>query len=239
MISSQTMKDIITQQPIDYDCALGSPERLFTDDHWCAQEKLDGIKVVLFSDRGNLSGVSRAGRPVWLSAKTRALMPTHGTFVIEGEQGNRLTGDTGFVAFDVLAVDCEDKRHLEYDDRLALLATLKVPMIETKLCMANKRRLYKDVLAKGGEGIVFKRLDAKYRPGKTSVQLKLKNWKSDTFRVLSVDGLGVELSTLAGAPAGRCAGYAQPGQLVEVRFQEITEAGKLRCPVMLNVRGDL
>lgn len=233
------MNPIFTQQPCDWDCVVQNTNQLFNSDEWIAQEKLDGVKLVLFCDRGNLSGLSRSGRPMKLTAKTRALMPVQGSFVVEGEQGNRLTGDTGFVAFDVIAVGGEDVRHSEYNDRLSYLATLKVPMIETACGTAAKRRLHVAVHAKGGEGIVFKRLDAKYRPGKTSVQLKLKNWLSDTFRVITVDGRGIELATLAGQPAGRCPGFAQPGQLVEVRYQEVTDAGKLRCPVMLEVREDL
>ena len=233
------MNDIITQQPADWDCVFTSTDPLFENDQWCAQEKLDGVKVVLFCENGNLRGESRTGRRMELSAKTRALMPVQGNFIIEGEQGNRLTGDTGFIAFDVIAVDGQDVRHLEYDNRLSILSMLEVPMIHTVYGTAAKRRLHVAVHAKGGEGIVFKRTDAKYRPGKTSAQLKLKNWKSDTFRVVTADGQGIELMTLDGRPAGRCPGFVQAGKLVEVRYQEVTEAGKLRCPTLIGVRDDI
>ncbi len=234
------MNPITPQQPIDWECAVPNTDVLFNDDAYCAQEKIDGKKLILFSQNGNLSGLSRNGRPMQLSAKTRALMPVQGNFIIEGEQGNRLTGDTGFVAFDVLAVDGgEDVKHLQYDDRLHILHDLGVPVVGTKFGEMGKRRLHAAVLAKGGEGIVFKRLDAKYRPGKTSAQLKLKNWKSDTFRVVKVDGMGIELSTMGGHPAGRCPGYAEVGKLVEVRFQQVTDTGKLRSPVLIEVRDDL
>lgn len=166
-------------------------------------------------------------------------MPVRGSFIIEGEQGNRLTGDTGFVAFDVIAADGEDVRHLQYDDRLQILHGLGVPVIGTKFGEQGKRRLHAAVLAKGGEGIVFKRTAARYCPGKTVKQLKLKNWLSNTFRVVTVDGSGIELATLDGKPAGRCPGYAEKGDFVEIRFQEVTEAGKLRCPVLIEVRDDL
>lgn len=231
--------NIITQQPIDCDAVYPSPDHIFEDDRYCAQEKINGVKVIIFSDRGNLTGISRSGRPIKLSAKTRAMMPVQGTFIIEGEQGNKLTGDTGFVAFDVLSANRQDVRHMEYDDRLQVLALLGVPVIQTVLGTAEKRRLHVEVFAKGGEGLVFKHLGATYHPGKTVKQLKLKNWKSDTFRVVAVDGKGIELETLTGKPAGRCPGFAAQGQLVEVRFQDITAAGKLCCPIFEGIRDDL
>jgi len=231
--------ELVLQQPCDYECAFTTPDPLFESDEYCAQTKLDGVKLIIFSENGDLRGESRSGRGMKLSAKTRAFMPTHGTFVVEGEQGDKSTGDTGFQAFDVISENGEDVRHLCYADRLAILATLGVPVIRTVYGAAAKRRLHVEVFANGGEGIVMKRLDAVYRPGKTSAQLKIKNWKSDTFRVTHVDGMGVELSTMAGVPCGRCAGYANAGALVEVRFQEVTEAGKLRCPTIIGTREDL
>lgn len=233
------MIPIIPQQPVDWDLAVPNTDQLFESDEWCAQEKIDGKKLIIFCNRGSLSGLSRNGRPMQLSAKTRALMPVQGDFIIEGEQGNRLTGDIGFVAFDVIAVDGEDVRHLEYCERLDILGRLGVPTIATAYGHSAKRSLHLTVRALGGEGIVFKRTAARYCPGKTVKQLKLKNWLSDTFRVVSVDGMGIELATLAGQSSGRCPGFAEKGQLVEVRFQEVTEAGKLRCPVLIEVRDDI
>jgi bifunctional non-homologous end joining protein LigD len=227
------MKEIILQQPADYEVAFATPEPLFSNDDFCAQEKFDGVRCVIFCERGELHAEHRSGRGLALPAKVRALMPL-GDWILDGE----LVGED-FTAFDIITLDGEDLRALPYDERLAKLVTLKVPMIETAYGEAAKRRLHVAVYSKGGEGIVFKRTDTAYRPGKTSAQLKLKNWKSETFRVRSADGRGVELETLDGKPAGRCAGYADAGKLVEVRFQEVTEAGKLRSPVMLGVRDDL
>lgn len=230
---------LILQQPADYECAFTTPDPLFESDEYCAQTKLDGVKLIIFSENGDLRGESRSGRGMKLSAKTRAFMPTHGTFVVEGEQGDKSTGDTGFQAFDVISANGEDVRHLCYADRLAILATLGVPVIRTVYGTAAKRRLHVEVFANGGEGLVFKKLDAVYRPGKTSSQLKLKNFKSDTFRIVSVDGMGCELQTLDGKPAGRVAGYAEPGRLIEVRHMGFTESGKLTQPVMIGTREDL
>ncbi len=49
----------------------------------------------------------------------------------------------------------------------------------------------------------------------------------------------VDSGEFDGKPAGRCAGAANPGDLVEVRFQDWTKAGKLMHPVMTEIRDDL
>jgi ATP-dependent DNA ligase len=231
--------NLVPQQPAEWEQYFHSTDVLFASDDYLAQEKIDGEKLIVSSLRGDLRGFSRSGRPTKLSAKTQAFMPAQGTFIVEGEQGNRLTGCTGFVAFDLIMLSGDDVRHLHYDERLSLLRTLNIPMVESVFGERAKRRLHVSVHAKGGEGIVFKRTDACYQQGRTEKQLKLKNWKSETFVVVGCDGKGIDLQTREGRPAGRCPGFAQAGQLVEVRFQEVTEAGKLRCPTLLGVREDL
>lgn len=228
-----------TQQPVDWQGVVRSSDTLFFDNNWCAQEKLDGEKVIIESTNGDLTSYYRSGKLAKLSAKTRALMPVSGSFVIEGEQGNRVTGDTGFVAFDILKNGREDVCCLPYEERLPLLKALGVPVIQTVYGENAKRRLHVSVYGEGGEGLVFKRLDARYYRGSTVAQVKLKNWKSDTFRVMGVDGRGLELATMCGAPVGRSPGFALPGQLVEVQFREVTSGGKLRHPVLLRVRDDI
>ena len=84
------MNQIITQQPVEWDCVFTDSADLFLSESLCAQEKIDGLKTVIFSERGNLHGQSRNGKEVRLSAKTRALLPAQDTFIVEGEQGNQI-----------------------------------------------------------------------------------------------------------------------------------------------------
>jgi ATP-dependent DNA ligase len=219
-------------QPIESELH-GAPEELFRDDAWAAQEKIDGKRCVVTCTTGALSAVTRNGNALKLSARSIALLPL-GDYVIDGEN---VRGD--FTAFDVLSIGADDVRTLPYSQRLAILDALHVPQIETHYGEAAKRALHAAVRLAGREGIVFKRLAAKWRAGRTEHAVKLKNWKSDTFRVGSFDGRGIEITTMDGKPAGRCAGCATPGDLVEIRFAHWTEAGKLMHPAIIGVRDDL
>jgi ATP-dependent DNA ligase len=210
-----------------------SADELFQDDEWCAQEKLDGVRCVVTCTAGELRAVTRNGRPLKLSARSIALLPL-GDYVIDGEN---VRGD--FTAFDVLSIGADDVRTLPYSQRVAILDGLHVPQIVTHYGEAAKRALHAAVQSAGREGVVFKRLAARWRAGRTADAVKLKFWKSDTFVVESFDGRGIAIRTLDGIPAGRCAGGANVGDLVEIRFQERTASGKLRHPVMLAVRDDL
>lgn len=221
-----------TQQPIEVQ-GLAELEILFTDSDWWMQEKLDGERRLVVCTNGDLTSFSRKGHQKPLPAKVRALMPL-GTYTLDGE----LVGDD-FTAFDIICNDGEDVRHFPYDDRLTMLKHLGVAVVRTACCERGKRRLQKEIWEDGGEGVVFKLWNACYQHGYTPAQMKAKNWLSDTFKVVDADGRGIEIATLDGKPAGRCPGYAEPGEMVEVRYQEITENGKLRHPVLLRVRDDV
>lgn len=210
-----------------------SADELFQDDAWAAQPKLDGVRCIVTCTAGALSAVTRNGRPLKLSARSIALLPL-GDYILDGE----LVGND-FTAFDVLSIGADDVRTLPYSQRLAILDGLHVPQIETHYGEAAKRALHAAVQSAGREGIVFKRLAAKWRAGRTEHAVKLKNWLSDTFRVGSFDGRGIEITTMDGRPAGRCAGGANVGELVEIRFAHWTEAGKLMHPAIIGVRDDL
>ena len=219
-------------QPIESELH-GAPEELFRDDAWAAQEKLNGRRAVVTCIAGALSAQTRNGNPIKLPAKARALLPL-GNYIVDGE----LVGND-FTAFDVLSIGADDVRTLPYSQRLAILDALHVPQIETHYGEAAKRALHAAVKAAGLEGVVFKKLSAKWRAGRTEHAVKLKNFLSDTFRVSSFDGRGIEITTMDGRPAGRCAGCANAGDLVEIRFAHWTEAGKLMHPVIIGIRDDL
>ena len=219
-------------QPIESELH-GAPEELFRDDAWAAQLKLDGKRCRVTCATGALSAVTRNGRPLKLSARSIALLPL-GDYVIDGEN---VRGD--FTAFDVLSIGADDVRTMPYSERLRLLDGLHVPQIETHYGEAAKRALHAAVQSAGREGIVFKRLAAKWRAGRTEHAVKLKNFLSDTFVVESFDGRGIEITTMDGRPAGRCAGCANAGELVEIRFAHWTDAGKLMHPAIIGVRDDL
>ena len=221
-----------TMQPIEIWLNHLSPELFFESEEWVCQQKIDGKRCVVTCTAGELRAVTRNGNALKLSARSIALLPL-GDYILDGEN---VRGD--FTAFDVLSIGADDLRASPYSERLKQLERITALAIHTAYGESEKRALHQRVKSNGDEGVVFKKLSAKWRAGRTEFAQKLKNWKSDTFRVVSFDGKGIELE-FDGKSAGRCAGAANPGDLVEVRFQDWTKAGKLMHPVMTEIRDDL
>lgn len=226
-----------TQQPVEI--SQKDAAELIVDERFCAQEKLDGKRCVIFCERGNLRAESRSEREMKLPAKVRAQMPVR-DFIIDGE----LVGDD-FTAFDIVSIDGESVEVLPYSHRLEMLASLGAPMIETSYSSEDKAALLARVRKASGEGGVFKRLSAKYKFARAfNDQFKFKFWRSDSFVVTEWDGFSAVHISRRGINAGKVAvlGYRELpkiGNIIEVKFQERTAAGKLRHPQFIGVRDDL
>lgn len=98
----------------------------------------------------------------------------------------------------------------------------------------------------GYEGVVLKDPDASYEAGRRA-WAKVKPEATEDLRVvgyldngsLVVNRRGVKVTVGIGLPrAVRSAKAAMLGRLIEVRFQQVTEAGSLRHPVFLRLRDD-
>ncbi len=220
-LPAKTKTKMKTQQPIE--CTPEQAEALFADDEFCAQEKLDGVRVLITIRNGIATAETRNGKAIAIPESAFEWLPSRDC-ILDGE----IVGND-FRPFDMPSAEgdyLQRWRHLNHEsDGHALPIFFNEGM---------KRRLSDDVNHRGDEGVVFKRLSAPYRAGYNTDQFKLKFWKSDTFRVVAVDDRTI---TLEGA--GKCTGTAQVGDLVEIRFQKRHESGKLASPVMLGVRRDL
>lgn len=169
---------------------------LLTDDAMVAQQKLDGVRVLVHVGE-TLIATNRAGQATQV-AEDILLGLAHlprGT-VVDGEvvpDGTR----SKYWLFDVLAVGAEDVSGLGYVERWSRLDGDVEPGLFGPIAVLpvsagrEKRALLESLRASRAEGIVFKRKDAPYtagRPASGGSQLKHKFVK--TADVVIVENAG-------------------------------------------------
>lgn len=183
-----------------------------------------------------------------------------------------------FVAFDVLQVGehpgprfqrfpLSARRHaleLIFEISTNGTRTTHVSMIEQEK-LGNGARLFADVVARGGEGIIAKRRESPYDAGRRSPDWrKFKRHEDETFWVMGfTEGTGSRAATFGAAiigtePTGGLlvgevgSGFDQSTLVkllqltrdgtrvpIDVAFQERTPDGRLRFPVFKRIRYDL
>lgn len=167
-------------------------EGLLNDPDWIAQRKLDGERRMIDArSPEDIRGINRKGQVVPLLAAiadaVSAVMRSQAIdrLQLDGEQ----VGDVLHV-FDVMAIR-QDLRDLPFEVRYEGLAAIikdtdalkRVPVARSA---QEKRALLSAVRAEKGEGIVLKRGDAAYVPGRPNSggdQRKFKLVESATIRV--------------------------------------------------------
>jgi bifunctional non-homologous end joining protein LigD len=157
-----------------------------TDDGWGAQQKFDGERVMVLSDKGAISGIQKTGYVRALPSHIEEAMPRHArTTLIDGE----LVGDNYYV-FDALFVDGRDLRDQPYDERYQqakrLVSTIghdKIHIVVTAFDITSKKALLARVQARGAEGMVFWRLDAPYAEGESDAVEKFKPYAGSSVIV--------------------------------------------------------
>ena len=223
---------------------------------WGLQEKMDGDRRAIRSTKQHgIEGINRKGQIVPLHPELIAEVAkkvSH-TFLIDGE----IIGSTLY-AFDLLELDGKDLRSQRYIDRYNALLMLcadmkKVEIVPLALTTSEKQSQLNRIKLDGGEGVVYKRLDAIYtegRPSSGGTQLKLKFWESaacvvtannDLKRSVSIAATDAEGSKLI--PVGNVTippNHDIPAVtvLVEVKYLYYYQGGSLYQPQYLGVRSD-
>ena len=230
-------------------------EALLANPSWCAQEKFDGRRFLIRKEGNAITGINRLGLavavPEPIAAAAEAIAAD---FIMDGEA----VGDHLYV-FDLLALNGIDTRPLPYGDRYCQLSELIDPksphairLVPTAFLPEQKREFAQRLRAAGREGVVFKRLDARYtagRPTNGGPQLKLKFTESASFIVSKVNGKrSVALSLFDGdrsVPAGNVTippnhDIPPVGAVVECYYlYAFPESGSIFQPVYLGVRDDI
>jgi bifunctional non-homologous end joining protein LigD len=277
----------------DRDALLASLQ----DQGWVAQEKLDGVRgMAVVADDGstrvfNRHRVDTTHRWPELTRDSSATVVLDGEIVVVGagggvdfpqtqrrdamENARAIAGAAArhpvvFVAFDVTEVGGVNLRFLPLVERLAILDSLTLPPSFVAMPWTTDLvGLWREVIAKGGEGIVAKRPDGLYHAGRRPEWVKVKQqhrlsavvtgWepgrgaRAGTFgalhlglwdgqKIVDVGKVGTGWST---AESARLWGLVQPAPtfpVVEVEYHEVVGVGgaiKLRFPVFVGIRTDV
>ena len=239
-------------EPVADAQALG---HLLVDPLYCAQEKVDGKRLMLRKQGDNIEGINRRGLivavPETVAREARRLTDD---CLLDGEA----VGDILHV-FDVLESAGVDFRARPYTDRLDVLAGL-IPMaftairtVYTAYAARVKVHLFERLRRESKEGVVLKNLTAPYSPGKTSGsadQFKYKFVESASFVVTLVHPTkrSVSLGLYAQSEIVDAGNVTIPpnhdvpkaGSVVEARYlYAFRQSGAVYQPVYLGEREDI
>lgn len=223
--------------------------------HWM-QQKIDGKRLLIRRESGQITGINRRGLVVVIPEQMDAdAKRIDFDFVIDGEAlGDELH------AFDILYINGVDTREFGYMERYRVLDGLLkkqgckaikiVPVFKTA---AEKKRAFGQLKKQSAEGVVFKLDNAPYMPGRPAsggVQLKYKFYETASCIVAAMNGkrsVALELfdAQCNPVPVGNVTvPVNQPipakRAIVEVRYlYAFPNGGSLFQPVLLGIRDDI
>jgi len=229
---------------------------LVSSREWFAQEKHDGERRLVQKKGGIVTGINRKGLTVPLPAPIHDAVAGLSEVLLDGEQ----IGDVLYV-FDVLEDSGVDLRGFPYSLRASRMETIFEPipansalqMVAIHSTPEAKQSLINIVRARHGEGVVFKRASAPFKPGKpnsggdhlkhkfvaTATVLVLKQnagTRSVLMGVRDENGQMVEIGNVTIPPNHA---VPEPGALVEVRYLYAFKGGSLFQSAYLGPRSDL
>ena len=231
-------------------------EELLLDDDWFAQEKMDGKHLMVRrNEDGTVIGSNRKGLivplPTSIESGIKELIFTFGE--LDGES----IGDIYHV-FDLLGLGGNNFRNagaLARSVQLAEMVQFKKPknvvFVRSAVGTEKKIQLFNDIKSLRGEGIVFKKKDSLYVPGRPNSggnMLKFKFTSSATLVVLATNKGKRSIQLAACCPEGfQFVGNVTipnnfdiplPNTLVEIRYLYFFKGGSLFQPVYLGARED-
>lgn len=235
-------------------------ESLFRDSGWCMAVKHDGERRMASNVGGEWFGINRKGMRVALPVPVvEGLAGIPEGTQIDGE----IIGDRLYV-FDLMMVNGMDLRDRPLSDRYArldgLLASIHaytkadshIKFVDAPRMESAKRVLFETVKASSGEGVVFKRWDSRYSPGRPNSggdQLKFKfvedatlvvEAQNDTKRSVQVAAFDVngEKVLLGNVTIPPNFEVPEVGAIVSVQYLYAYERGCIYQPVYLGRRSD-
>ena len=234
--------------------SVDDAEVLLNDDRYLLQPKMDGRRCLLQKSGARVLGINRRGLETSIpETLRRSGEQLPGDWIIDGE----LIGDT-LHAFDLLEHD-GSLRAQPYRERLVALLNLlmsgQAPTIRYLAAVSGtptKRRVFEDCQEQGGEGVVFKQMDAPYIPGRPAsggAQLKHKFVETASVIITAINKKrSVAMGLYRGdklVPAGNVTipanrSIPEAGRVAEVRYlYAMPGSNALYQPVFLGVRDDI
>jgi bifunctional non-homologous end joining protein LigD len=230
-------------------------ETYLNDDRFYMQEKIDGNHQAFHKTAGEVMVTNKKGLSIGFPESLKSAIQTEKDLLVDAE----IIGDK-FYAFDILEANGDDLRNLGYGKRYEVLKTLfslsafnasNIVLVPLAVGTRAKKALYKRLKEWGREGVVFKRLDAPYRPGKAHEDMwKFKFYSDVSCRVKAgregKRSIGLELlkngkwesvgNVTIGSPK---IPLPTPGQIVDVKYLYAYKGGSLYQPVFKGVRNDV
>jgi bifunctional non-homologous end joining protein LigD len=226
-------------------------EDYLTDDDWCMQEKFDGERRTLIFEDGVITASNKKGQEIGLSGEIgKAFLElttkVTQTMILDGEDlGNRI------VIFDMIS----NKPYTERYTKLVKLLGGKNPVLnvcDTAFTTEQKMKLYQELQNRNAEGVVFKRKDSLYSPGRPAsygpcIKFKFKDTCSCIVLAQNVGKSSIKLGVTDGMnriAVGNTTVYAnqimpQVGDIVEVEYLYYYKDGSLFQPVLKGIRNDV
>jgi len=224
-------------------------EAYLIDDDWCSQEKFDGKRMTIRKTENSIVAANKKGQSIGFPDAISAGLYFDANFVIDGEA----IGDVLHV-FDALECYDKDLREKPYSDRLEQLnifiagGNRTVVIAKTAIGIKAKRKLMAELKEANKEGIVFKKLSAKWyagRPASGGSAVKCKFWESCSCVVSKVNAKRSIKVSLEGQSIGNVTippnkSVPSVGQIVEIKYLYVSgKGGSLYQPIYLNVRDDV
>ena len=229
---------------------------LITDSHWAAQEKMDGERRAAHAEGGMVFGANRKGLivplPQSIVDELQAIAIATGAIRVDGE----IIGEILYV-FDMHIHKGKSLNKQPWIDRMSLayavfVSSKHIKAVSVAVTTADKRRLWNQVKAAQGEGVVFKRLDSRVtsgRPNSGGDWLKFKFTESASCCVLEINSgkRSVKIGLLTADRIITVGNVTIPpnqvipkeGDIVEVGYLYAYKGGSLYQPVYLGKRLDL
>lgn len=230
---------------------------LLGDDNWCWEQKLDGVRLALLVNEGEVSAINRRGIATVLPdrALAAAFAGTRGQWILDGEWIERT-----FWIFDLPTapgVELGTPYRLRRDALDAIVPTLteRTPMIRllpSHRTPEAKFAIAKWVLEHNAEGLMLKDLRAPYRCGPKRYNTMLKAKLVDTADCVVMEvGREGKQSVSVGLFDGetlidvgsvkvtdRLLATLKPGDVIEVSYLYATEDRRLYQSQLRGVRSD-
>ncbi len=172
----------------------GSVSRL-SSDQWAFEGKWDGYRLLVDADHGRIRLTSRSGRDITgefpqLQSLAADLADHH--VILDGEVVALQDGVPSFQAmqnrgprshiefwcFDILSLDGRDLTRAKYRDRRKLLEALAADGALTVPPLLPADDPLEVASGRGFEGVVAKKWDSGYRPGRSEAWVKDKLWRT-------------------------------------------------------------
>jgi bifunctional non-homologous end joining protein LigD len=230
-------------------------EKYLRDDNWGAQEKKDGKHQVIHKKAGKITVTNKKGQVIASPLEAiPSIISSCQDFILDAEA----IGDTYHV-FDLLKGYGINLKGASYKTRYeSLNIASKDFSIETleivplAIGYMEKKALYDRLQKDGKEGIVFKKLDSKFKSGRPASggdMLKCKFYAELSARVRAVNtqrSVSLELLNDQGnwEDVGKVTippnkDIPSPGSIVEIRYLYAYKGGCLYQPIYKEPRDDI